>query len=109
MHIALLKETRSGERRVAVVPESCKKLIQAGYAISIEKGAGEAAFYPDEEYRKVGCTVENDPAAMTKISDFILKVNPPTLGSATLDTDRNEIAWMKPGTLLLASLMPLRH
>ena len=105
MHIALLKETRPGERRVALVPESCKKLIQAGYAISIEKGAGEAAFYPDEEYRKVGCTVENDPLTLIKSADLILKVNPPTLDSE----NRNEIAWMKPGTVLLASLMPLRH
>ncbi|MBI3018480.1 MAG: Re/Si-specific NAD(P)(+) transhydrogenase subunit alpha [Deltaproteobacteria bacterium] len=105
MHIALLKETRPGESRVALVPESCKKLIQAGYTISIEKGAGEASFYLDEEYRKVDCTVENDPATLIKSADLILKVNPPTLDSE----NRNEIAWMKPGTVLLASLMPLRH
>lgn len=105
MHIALLKETRSGECRVALVPESCKKLIQAGYSISIEKGAGEAAFYPDEEYRKVGCTIGSDPAEMIKTADLVLKVNPPTLDSE----NRNEIAWMKPATVLLASLMPLRH
>ncbi|MBI3018202.1 MAG: Re/Si-specific NAD(P)(+) transhydrogenase subunit alpha [Deltaproteobacteria bacterium] len=105
MHIALLKETRPGERRVALVPESCKKLIQAGYTLSIEKGAGEAAFYPDEEYRKVGCTIENDPETLIKSADLLLKVNSPTLDSE----NRNEIAWMKPGTVLLASLMPLRH
>ncbi len=105
MHIALLKETRLDECRVALVPESCKKLIQSGYTLSIEKGAGDAAFYSDEEYRKVGCTVEADPAVITKSADFILKVNPPTLDSI----DRNEISWMKPGTVLLASLMPLRH
>ena len=76
MHIALLKETRLGECRVALVPESCKKLLQSGYSISIEKGAGEAAFYPDEEYRKVGCTIGSDPAEMIKTADLVLKVNP---------------------------------
>src|SRR3990167_5784340 len=105
MHIALLKETRLGECRVALVPESCKKLLQSGYSISIEKGAGEAAFYSDEEYRKVGCVVEQNLEALIKSADFVLKVNPPTLDSE----NRNEIAWMKPGTMFLASLMPLRH
>ncbi len=105
MHITLLKETRPGERRVALVPESCKKLIQAGYTISVEKAAGEAAFYPDDEYRNVGCTVEPDPAAMVQSADFVIRVNPPVIDKAS----RHEVEWMKPGTVLLASLMPLRH
>jgi len=105
MKIAVPKETRPGERRVALVPESCKKLAQAGYAISVERGAGEAAFYPDDSYRDVGCSVEHDPASMVKSADIILKVNAPLIGA----TDRNEIEWMKPSTILLASLMPLRY
>jgi len=96
---------RPGERRVALVPESCKKLAQAGYTISVEMGAGEAAFYPDDAYREVGCVVEHDPASMIGSADIVLKVNPPSLGTA----GRNEIEWMKPSTILLASLMPLRH
>ena len=105
MKIAVLKETQTGERRVALVPESCKKLIQAGYTISIEKRAGEAAFYSDEMYQEVGCTVEQDPATMIGSSDIVLKVNPPAITTA----NRNEVEWMKPGTVLLASLMPLRY
>jgi NAD(P) transhydrogenase subunit alpha len=45
MRIAVVKETAPGERRVALVPESCKKLIAAGYEISIESGAGRTAGY----------------------------------------------------------------
>ncbi len=105
MKIIVPKETRPGECRVALVPESCKKLIQAGYAVSVEKGAGEAAFYPDSAYLEIGCAVEHDTAAMVMSADMVLKVNPPASDAA----GRNETEWMKPGTVFLASLMPLRH
>ncbi|HBQ21855.1 MAG: NAD(P) transhydrogenase subunit alpha [Deltaproteobacteria bacterium GWA2_38_16] len=104
MKIGVLKETRIGERRVALVPESCKKLIQAGYGISIEKSAGEAAFYLDDDYLKVGCTVEQDPRAITRSSDLVFKVNAPEITAS-----RNEIEFLKQETVLLASLMPLRY
>jgi H+-translocating NAD(P) transhydrogenase subunit alpha len=105
MKIAVLKETRPGENRVALAPESCKKLIQAGYTIAIEKGAGQSAFYPDDTYREVGCAIEPDPATMLENSDIILKVNPPSIDAAI----RNEVEWMKPKSIMLASLMPLRN
>jgi len=105
MKIAVPKESRLGECRVALTPESCKKLVQAGYVISIEQGAGEAAFYPDSAYREVGCAVERDPAAMIGAADILLKINPPVIDAA----GRNEVEWTRPGTVLLASLMPLRY
>lgn len=105
MKIAVPRETRPGERRVALTPDSCKKLIQSGYAIAIESGAGEAAFYPDGAYREVGVTVETDPAAMVGAADILLKVNAPAIDAA----GRNEIQWMRPGTIMVGSLMPLRN
>jgi NAD(P) transhydrogenase subunit alpha len=57
MRIAVLKETAPREQRVALVPESCKKLIQAGYEIGIERGAGVAAGALDEAYAAAGATV----------------------------------------------------
>jgi NAD(P) transhydrogenase subunit alpha len=105
MRIAVPKETAPGERRVALVPESCKKLAQAGYEIVVEAGAGAAAGYPDQAYRDVGVRLENDPAGLIGSAEFVLKVNPPTLGPS----GRDEVGWMKPGTLYLGSLMPLRH
>ena len=105
MRIGVPKETAPGEQRVALVPESCKKLIQSGYAISIEAGAGETAGFPDAAYREVGVAVGSDPAAMLGSADLVLKVNPPAVG----DSGRNETAWMRPGTLYLGSLMSLRN
>lgn len=48
MKIAVPKETRPGERRVALVPESCKKLVQAGYAVAVQAGAGASAHFGDD-------------------------------------------------------------
>jgi NAD(P) transhydrogenase subunit alpha len=105
MRIAIPRETAPGERRVALVPESCKKLIQAGYEIAIESGAGEAAGFADAAYRAVGVAVESDPAALLRSADLVLKVTAPTTGRS----GRDETGWMRPGTIYLGSLMPLRN
>jgi len=105
MKIAVLKETRPDERRVALTPESCKKLAQAGYALAIESGAGAAAYFTDDAYREVGCSVEADAVTLAAAADLVLKVNPPAVDPA----GRNEVQWMRPGAILVASLMPLRN
>ena len=104
MRIGVPKETAPGERRVALVPESCKKLKQAGYDIAIERGAGEAAGYPDDGYREVGVVLEADPAALLGAADLLLKVGPPSI-----DPGRDEVSWLRPGAVYLGSLMPFRH
>ncbi len=105
MRIAVPKETTPGERRVALVPESCKKLIQAGYEIAIEARAGEAAGFADAAYAELKVAVESDPAALLGTADLVLKVTAPSTGTS----GRDEIAWMRPGTIYVGSLMPLRN
>jgi proton-translocating NAD(P)+ transhydrogenase subunit alpha len=105
MHIAVPRETSSAERRVALVPESAKKLIQAGYTIAVEAGAGEAAGFPDSAYREVGAAIETDPATLIGSADLVLKVNPPVRRDALGD----ETEWMRAGAIYLGSLMPLRN
>jgi NAD(P) transhydrogenase subunit alpha len=104
MNIAVPRETRPGECRVALVPESCKKLIQAGYTVTLEAGAGDRSFYPDEAYRAVGALIEPDPAALLAAADLVLQVNAPAIAAG-----RNEVEWMRPGAVWLGSLMPLRN
>jgi H+-translocating NAD(P) transhydrogenase subunit alpha len=104
MRIGVPKETAPGERRVALVPESCKKLKQAGYAITVEAGAGVPAGYPDDAYREAGVALEPDPATLLGGADVALKVGPPTT-----DGTRDEVAWLRSGAIYLGSLMPLRH
>ena len=104
MKIAVPRETAPGERRVALVPESCKKLIQAGYDISLESGAGDAAGFSDAGYRDLGVAIESDPASLTGSGDVVLKIGAPATGGP-----RHEVDWMKPGAIYVGSLMPLRN
>jgi len=106
VRIAVPRETDPGERRVALVPESCKKLMQAGYEISIESGAGDAAGFSDDKYRELGVEVVSDPAALLGSADLVLKVTAPMLSNGA---GRDETAWMRPGAIYIGSLMPLRH
>jgi NAD(P) transhydrogenase subunit alpha len=105
MRIGVPRETSAGERRVALVPESGKKLIQSGYTISVEATAGEAAGFADSAFREVGVSVEADPAAVLGAADLVLKVNPPV----KRDGQQDETEWMRPGAIYLGSLMPLRN
>ncbi|MCU1385331.1 MAG: pntA 2 [Acidobacteria bacterium] len=105
MRIAVPRETAPAECRVALVPESCKKLIATGYEMSLESGAGTAAGFPDDEYRALGVTVGSDPASLVGSADAVLKVTVPASGAA----QRLEIESMRPGTIYLGSLMPLRN
>jgi NAD(P) transhydrogenase subunit alpha len=99
MRIGVPKETAAGERRVALVPESGKKLIQAGYQVVVEAGAGSAAGFPDAAYREAGVTLDPVPATVLG-ADLVLKVNRP---------EQDEVTAMRPGSIYLGSLMPLRN
>jgi proton-translocating NAD(P)+ transhydrogenase subunit alpha len=105
MRIAVPKESAPRELRVALVPESCKKLIQAGYQITVESGAGTAAGLPDSTYREVGAGIETDSRNLLGAADLVLRVNPPPVNGSGQD----QTTWMRPGTVLLGSLMPLRN
>ena len=104
MRLAVLKETAPREQRVALVPESCKKLAQAGYEVEVEAGAGELAGAADGAYQAAGATIGHDPASIAGAADLLLKVGPPGV-----DGGRDEVSWLRPGTIYLGSLMPLRH
>lgn len=104
MKLAVLRETAAGERRVALVPESVKKLTAAGFSICVETGAGGNAFYLDDQYKEAGATIESSPAKVVEGAGMVLKVGIPATDSA-----RNEIELFQPGQMLLSSLMPTRH
>jgi proton-translocating NAD(P)+ transhydrogenase subunit alpha len=104
MRIAVPRETAPGERRVALVPESVKKLVQAGYEVAVEAGAGEAAGYDDKAYRDAGATIQADALGLIGSADILLKVGPPAWGAT-----RDEIGWMREGVIYVGSLMPLRN
>jgi H+-translocating NAD(P) transhydrogenase subunit alpha len=75
--IAVLKETRPGERRVAMVPVVAERLARLGAQVSIQAGAGAAAKLPDEAYNKAVCVT--DVAQLVGDADIVLGVDPPAL------------------------------
>jgi len=105
MRIVVPRETRAGERRVALTPEAVKKLGGIGHTVSVEAGAGEEAFYPDDAYRQVGVRVDEDLASLLASAQLVLGVNAPSHGASS---DRAVVEWMQPGTIWIGSLMPLR-
>jgi len=106
MRLAVPKEIVAGERRVALVPETCKKLIKVGAEITIEAGAGLAAYFSDEEYCSAGATIVTDLSALLAEADFVLKVQPPVTNPTT---GKNEAVLIRSGSILLTTLYPTRN
>ena len=87
MKIAVVKETRIPERRVALSPDVVKSLTKAGFRCGLESGAGEASGFYDSAYEKAGAILFPDKAAMLADSEILLKVNAPTAEELQLMPD----------------------
>ncbi len=101
MKIAVLKERRPFERRVAATPETVKKLIALGYQVALESGAGLESAFPDQAYRDAGAHVR-DAATAASDADIVLKVQRPMTAAEGTD----EIAMLKPGATVIAMFNP---
>ena len=95
--IAVTRESRANETRVAATPESVKKLIAAGFSVVVEAGAGAAAAYPDADYAAAGATLEPSASAAIGKADILFKVRAP---------EAAEISALKPGAMVVATLNP---
>ena len=97
MIIAIPKERRGGETRVAATPETVKKLKGLGLEVIVETSAGAGARISDADYQAAGATIAPDAASALKNADIVLKVRGPT------DV---ETAQIKRGAILAALLSP---
>jgi NAD(P) transhydrogenase subunit alpha len=95
MLIGVPAETMAGETRVAVTPETVKKLAASGHTVRVQSGAGIAASVTDAAYQAAGAEIVNMNAAFA--ADMVLKVRTPTDA---------ETALMKPGTVVIGMLNP---
>ncbi len=100
MKVAVLKETRPGERRVALVPQGVKALLEAGLDVTVQAGAGSASSISDDEYEEAGATVAPSAAETLRDAGVVLAVNAPSLG---------DLAAMSEGTILVSFLSPLTN
>ena len=97
MKVATPKETAAEERRVALVPDTATKLIAAGLQVSVEAGAGAAAYLTDEAYRTAGVSVVTGVADVLRDADAVLKVQAPSVAEAGL---------VRAGAVLVSFLQP---
>ncbi|HET8819272.1 MAG TPA: NAD(P) transhydrogenase subunit alpha [Xanthomonadaceae bacterium] len=95
--VAVARERAAGERRVAVTPETCGKLVAGGVTVRIERGAGQGAFIPDARYAEAGGTLVDDGDAARDGADVVACVQPPPVEA---------IARLRPGTVLVGLLAP---
>ncbi|MBU8975403.1 NAD(P) transhydrogenase subunit alpha [Lysobacter sp. MMG2] len=76
--IGVASETASGERRVALTPETCKKLVARGARVRVQRGAGRLAAFTDEAYADAGAELVADANAALGEADVVLCVQPPS-------------------------------
>lgn len=77
MRIGVPKEIKPKEGRVALVPPAAGEIVRAGHEVLLQSGAGEAAGYGDEEYRKIGVRVVPDAESLYGAAQMVLKVKEP--------------------------------
>jgi proton-translocating NAD(P)+ transhydrogenase subunit alpha len=94
MRIGVPRETATGERRVALVPELAGKLVGTGFEVLVERGAGEAASFPDAAYEEAGARLVEDWAE----AEAVVKVQKPT---------EQEASRLREGQVLIGFLQPL--
>jgi NAD(P) transhydrogenase subunit alpha len=81
MRVGVPRETAPGERRVALVPETAARLASSGFELAIERGAGEAAGFPDEAFREAGASLV-DAGAVAGGVELVVRVAPPSAAEA---------------------------
>jgi len=101
--IGVPKEILHDERRVAVTPDTIRKITEQGGRVIVEKGAGDGSHFTDDDYRAVGAEIMGDVALLFERADIVMKVKEPQYNE---DKGRHEIEMMKRNCCLIAFLHP---
>ena len=103
MKIGVPNEIHDNECRVAMTPDTAKRLQKLGFETAIEAGAGVSAKFTDDAYLEAGVEIISDTTELWANSDIILKVRPPEQNSAL---GKHEIELMREGSTLISFLWP---
>ena len=106
MKLAVPRECRPGERRVAVTPENVARLIKMGFAVAVEHDAGAAASFGDDDYAAAGAELIADTRQLWLAGDIVLKVQPPAM-HPLLGVHEAEL--IREGGTLISFLYPGKH
>jgi len=100
MRLAVLKETRSTENRVALVPLGVKALVKRGLTVTVQSGAGETSGISDFIYQEAGAEIASNAQDTLKDAKVVLVVNPPP---------SNALDLLSEGSILVGFLDPLSN
>ncbi|MBP2311962.1 Re/Si-specific NAD(P)(+) transhydrogenase subunit alpha [Azospirillum soli] len=103
MKVAIPRERRAGEHRVAASPETVKKLKALNLDVVVETGAGLGSNLPDAVFAAAGATIAPDAASALADADIVLKVQRPLTAA---EGGEDELALIKRGALLFGILQP---
>jgi H+-translocating NAD(P) transhydrogenase subunit alpha len=98
MRVAVPRETLPGEQRVALVPDSVKRLAAKKIDVSVETGAGVASHASDDDYKALGATIEPTRASLFAAADAVVQIRIPT---------PEQILELKEGSVFISLLLPL--
>ncbi|BHH82279.1 Re/Si-specific NAD(P)(+) transhydrogenase subunit alpha [Desulforhopalus sp. 52FAK] len=102
MRIGVPKEQHQGELRVAMTPDVITAVIQLGYEVMIEAGAGELSKFSDEKYIEAGAEIAVDRESLYQQSDLILKVRAP-------NEEQGEVSLLREGQHLISFIQPAQN
>lgn len=105
MKIAVPREIHKNECRVAMTPDTAKRLHKLGFETTIEAGAGINANFSDDAYREAGVNVVSDTTQLWSSADIILKVRAPETNSSGID----EVSLMSSGSTLISFIWPAQN
>jgi NAD(P) transhydrogenase subunit alpha len=103
MKIAIPKERRPAEKRVAASPDTVKRMVGQGLEVVVETAAGEGAAFADAAYAAAGASIAAGAAAALEGADIVLKVQRPLLEG------ESELSGMRRGAALVGFLQALQH
>ncbi|MFL5269427.1 MAG: Re/Si-specific NAD(P)(+) transhydrogenase subunit alpha [Stellaceae bacterium] len=106
MKVAVVKERRAHERRVAASPDTVKRMVGMGLEVATESGAGDGAAFSDAAFAAAGGVIAADAATALRDADIVLKVQRPlTDGASGVD----ELSCIRPGAALIGLLQPMQY
>lgn len=100
MRVFVPSETLAQEKRVALIPASVQKLVDMGFEVVVESGAGEDSYYLDAEYKTAGAEFAENRTIELGRADLVLRVNKPSL---------EDVAAQKPGSWTISFLDPFNE
>lgn len=107
--IGVPKEVTQNEKRVAITPQTSKLLIQKGFKVAVQAGAGVHAQFRDADYEQVGASVVNDAVKLYADSNILVKVRCPSITADSATATKKEVDLIRDGSTIISFVYPAQN